>query len=290
MLAVILFTALAATALDRAIADLDAGRLDQAETALRDIVQRAPGSAPAHYHLGITLFRKGQLQAAVAPLSRALQLAPRDAQAWKALGVVYASQSLFELAAEPFGNACRLDPRLPDACYYLARSLYALNRFEPALDAYRKALPVEAAPARVYAGIAQASEALGRTADAERYFRLAEEHNAKAPAARKLRANDDPRIAHGLFLFRQGRTHDALAPLESVAADYPNSAKARLQLGRVLYQLNRIEAALPHLQKAVELDSSSAAAHLLLARVYFRLGRPGDARRHTAIAERLGPE
>ena len=65
----------------------------------------------------------------------------------------------YDLAEPAFGQACRLASKLADACYFQARALYALNRFEASLATMRKA----GTGARVRLGEGQALEALGRS-------------------------------------------------------------------------------------------------------------------------------
>jgi Flp pilus assembly protein TadD len=125
------------------------------------------------YKRGVEAFERGQAAEAVQVLNQAAELAPDNAQVWKALGVVYASRGDFERAADPFSKACALASQLRDACYFHARNLYALNRFEPSLAVLRKALPYDHSPWRIHLGIAQALEALARPQEAEKEFRIA---------------------------------------------------------------------------------------------------------------------
>jgi tetratricopeptide (TPR) repeat protein len=271
---------LAASALEQAVADIDAGRLDAAETALRSILKTNPASQAANYHLGVVLFRRGLSSEAVGPLTRATELDAKDARAWHALGVAYGARGLYESAEEPLRKACELNARLIDACYYAGRALYALNRFEASIDCFHKALPYESRPARVHAALAQAFEALGDVHKADASFRAAIQAH-RTP-------DEDPRIAYSVFLFRQGNLIEAEAMSTAALRNNPTSAKARLQHARVLFQTGRIDAAAGHLERTIKLDPNLAAAHLLLGKTYARLGRMEESRRHLATAEKLG--
>jgi Flp pilus assembly protein TadD len=248
VLAVLTF--LLGSALDQALADVEAGRLLQAEAALKSIIATEA----------------------------------KNARAWKALGVVYAMRSMHEVAEEPFRNACTLDPREPDACYFYGRNQYALNKFERSIDALRKALPIDRRPARVHVGVAQAEEALGNIGKAEAAFQTA----IKLNADRKLRPDDDPQIAYSTFLYRQGKLAEARTAATSAVSDYPNSAKARVQLGRVLAQLGKTEDAARELEKAVEINANDAQAHLLLGKAYTQLGKIEEGQRHLERAQQVG--
>ncbi len=111
--------------------------------------------------------------------------------------------------AEPaFRQACHLNPLEENACYYLARTLFAQARFGEALEAYQVALENgSASRGRVLLGIALAHEAMSRPAEAERYYR-------EAIAAGERQASVD----YGLFLFKNGRSAESLAVLERAGA------------------------------------------------------------------------
>jgi len=220
------------------------------------------------YEQGVALIEKGQFEAAIPLLTRAVAARANDARVHKALGVAHAARGEYDLAEPAFARACHLDSKLQDACYYQGRALYALNRFEPSIDALRKA----AAGWRVSLGIAQALEALGRASEAEPEFRKA--------LAMCRDVDPQPGVAWGQFLIRQGRQGEALAPLEAVLTRFPKSAEAHTHLGRVWLDRGDHAAAITHLKQAVASDPRSAQAHLLLAKAYVLAGRPADAQPH----------
>ena len=199
---------------------------------------------------------------------------------WLASGVSQAQRGDY-LSAEPaFAEACGLDPGLPDACYYLGRARYFLDRYEDALAPLRQSQASDRRqpPGRALTAIAQALEALGRADQAEAAFQ-----QALATAPRSA----EPKTKYGLFLLRQGRAATAVGLLETAAQLDPASREATFELGRALFQLGRLEQALPHLRRAVSLDPKSAAVHTILAKIYRRLGLEADADRHLAILRSL---
>ena len=241
-------------------------------------------SADEWYRKGVTAFQAGQYDSAVAALTEAIKGAPGNAQSWKVLGVVHASRGDYERADEPFKQACSLAPTLVDACYYYGRNLYALNRFDPALAALRKALPRDARPWRVRLGIAQALEALGRGAESAKEFEAAVAAWRASPRDQRGTAEFDPRMHQAVFLFRQGRAEEALAPARAAVEEFPSAGRPRFELGRVLYQLGQVEAAAAELEKAVAFGYGPTA-HLLLGKAYLRLGRTADAEKHLAAGQ-----
>jgi protein O-GlcNAc transferase len=233
-----------------------------------------PQDAEVLFRQGGRLFAEGKLDAAIVALRHSVELRPGYAPAWKALGVVYASRGEFELAETPFRNACERQPWLPDACLYYGRTLYLLNRFQPAITVLRRTLQKERENHEAYRLLALSLEALGQAAEAGDAFRQAVRLNrAAAP-------NEDPGIDYAVFLFRQGRAEDAIDPLEAALKRHPDAARAHLELGCIQLALDHLEEAAAHLERALALDPQSARAHLLLGKVYLRLGKPEAAEEH----------
>ena len=208
-------------------------------------------SAEAHYREGVRLFEAGKSADAAARLEQALRLAPNNAQYAKVLGVAYAAQKDYASAIKPFSTACEHDPALLDACYFLGRAFYALDRYEPAIAALDRALQHATNKPRSRLGKAQALEALGHAADAEMQYLSA-------------LTEPDARIYYGQFLFRSGRLEPAL----EVLSQAKQTELAHYQIGRVLYQLGRLDEAIKNLKAAPNVNE----AKLLLDKAYRRLG------------------
>ena len=227
----------------------------------------------------MAFFQRGDLAAAIPFLTRAAEAHPRDAQMWKALGVAYAAAKDYASAEPPLRLACELDRKLEDACYFYARALYALDRYDASMDALERD---GRGTWKVRLARAQALDAMGNADRAGREFR------ESIAVCRGVDAG--PGVAYGLFLIRQGRVAEAVAPLEEVLKRYPTSADAHTYLGRALFEGGRLADAIPHLERAVALAPSSAQAHLLLAKAYVRSGREGEAQGHFELAARYGEE
>jgi Tfp pilus assembly protein PilF len=230
---------------------------------LAGLLPSSAQDADSLYQQGLRLLGENQLVSASKALEECVRLQPDHASAWKALGVVRAMAGEYDRAEKPFQTACKLQPGLADACFYYGRTLYLLNQFKPALDVLQR---LHEDP-QVLRLTALSLEGLGQTAEAGRAFQRSLQLNrAGVP-------NDDPGIDYGVFLYRQGKAEEALAPLESAVERYPGASRAHLELGCVLLELNRLPEAEAHLEKAVALDAKSGRSHLLLGKVYLRLGK-----------------
>jgi Tfp pilus assembly protein PilF len=159
---------------------------------------------------GAEAFRRGDLAAAEEALLEAVRLEPSSAVAHKLLGLTYSAQERYSLAQEPLRRACHLDAREENACYYLGRVYYSLNKYNESLDAFEIALRQKQNDrnrGRVLLGKALTLEALGRDNEAETDYRA-------AVAAGETRALVD----FGMFLFHHGRGDEALPLLRKANA------------------------------------------------------------------------
>lgn len=229
------------------------------------------------YQSGTRFFAENKPESAISALQEAVRLQPNHGPAWKALGVVHASRGDFESAEKPFRNACEIRPAVPDACLYYGRTLYLLDRFQPAIQILQRTLAA-AENAETWRLIGLCEEGLGRTAEAGAAFRKALGLTRGSP--RGSAPDEDPGIDYGVFLFRQGQAAEAIAPLENALERHADSARAHLELGCILLALDRLAAAAGHLERAVALNPASARSHLLLGKTYLRLGRPDAAEEH----------
>ena len=229
------------------------------------------------YTEGVAQFENGNPARAIPLLTRAVEEQPGSAKAWKALGVAYAAQKRYTEAEPPLEHACSLDAGLADACYFYARVLYALDRFEPSIEVLRR---TGERTWRIQLAMAQALEALGQAREAEARFRESVQLGGAGAA--------EPGVALSLFLIRQGRAAEAIPVGERVLVSFPDSGDAHLYLGRALLETGDARASIAELEHAVKLSPGSAQAHLLLANALMRTGRRADAEPHFQAAARLG--
>lgn len=218
--------------------------------------------AVSAYDEGIRLFDQGRYADAAIAFQRAVEANPSDAQAWKSLGVAYAAESKYERSEPAFARACNLNPKLLDACYFHARALYSLNRFEPSLKVLRAIVSTDPKPWRVHLGIAQDLEALGKYSEAEPEYKAALTYV-------------DGVVGYGQYLLRQGRPEEAIDVLSR--ATRTSDPRVPYELGRAYYQLARFDDAAKALERSALLDPKSEATHVLLSKVYFALGRRTEA-------------
>ncbi|HXN25232.1 MAG TPA: tetratricopeptide repeat protein [Candidatus Dormibacteraeota bacterium] len=227
----------------------------RSEQSPSDLAQQDQLSSAANdeFALGDRAFNGRNYQEAQRHFERVTQLAPQWPRGWKALGVTLALQNNIEAAEPPLRRACDLSPTEPDACYYLARGLYARDRFVAALKVLQSLLSNDPEPARIEEAIAQAKEGLGEFDDAEKWYRKAVERDPRRRA-----------LGLGRFLVRQGRSSEGLPWLKRAVQYQPDSGQARLALGRAYLEVGSADEAISELQQAVRLLPQDAAARHLL--------------------------
>jgi Tfp pilus assembly protein PilF len=211
---------------------------------------------------GLALAQRGAWALARERLQVAVQQEPKNALAWKALGVAAGKTDDTGSSEEAFRRACELNAQLADVCYYRARALYVLNRFEPALAALESVLKIDPRRGRTWTAIGQAREALGQAEPAEAAFRK---------ALTQPDAGAEARQHFGVFLFRAGRLEEAARMLEDARRLSPQAPAIAAELGRVYYQQGRLAEAVKMLEAALALDPAQANARLLLERARRRL-------------------
>lgn len=226
---------------------------------------------------GLAAMQRGDFVVAENAFRDALRNHPRDAHAWKALGVSFAARGIHDAASEPFLRACTLDAHEPDACYYLARNHYLLNRFAESLALFDRLSEQAKGDWRYANGRGLALLALNRYGEAELAFRRAMDLERDQSSL-----DENPAVNLGNLFARAGEPDKAAAVLRSVVKQHPEAARAWFELGKAELQLGRLNDAESSLKNALIARPAYREAHLLLSKVYTRLGKPEQAREHRA--------
>jgi len=146
-----------------------AGLYDQAAEAYKQAIRLKPDAAEYHLALGLAFERLGEYRDALDSLERAARLAPDSQEAKAEYGRVTAELSDLEHGLEGVGGYDRLmnvghayrlkgwygkaavvytlvasrRPRDAAARYYLGLAYYSMNRYQRALESYRRALALD---------------------------------------------------------------------------------------------------------------------------------------------------
>ncbi|MEO8127148.1 MAG: tetratricopeptide repeat protein, partial [Bryobacteraceae bacterium] len=295
----------AQVSVDDAMRMVAAGRLDEAETALRNLTAANPRDADLHYRLGLVLVKQKKLDEAGTVLSETTRIDPKFVFAWLALS--------------------DLSFRRGDSAAAIAQAKRAEERAGDSATAW-KALAVLEARIGDAGGQARALEGLLRLTPEDRQSRLRlanlllEHRNANATLAVTDGFPNDAELLrlHGLALYGLGRKEEAIdsflaameaAPKEELvhAAVETLLPDAGNKLPQIRERLNRFMSERPDsplgpfllalasgsdeglLRKAISIDPNFWPAYFELHRILRAQGKIPEAIEALETTLRLNP-
>ncbi len=287
----------AAEAYARAVAFFQAGRLPEAERALRELAAAAPALVEALQLLGAALsaqgrpqeglewfdraralrapgptllhnraqalFALGRLSEARAEIEAATALDPASASAWSLTANILAASGERVSAESAYRRALALKPESAETLYNLALLLQEAGRLDESVTCYRKALVVRPAFAAAHNNLANVLKVQGRLDEAMAHYGHA--------------VRLDPQLADalsnlGTALREAGRAEEAIGLLERAAQLKPLSEAVHNNLGIAYYERNRFAEAVACYRKALELRPSFYEARNNLGNALSALG------------------
>ena len=162
-------------AIELAIAHERGGRLAEAESIYRQILQQRPDEPVALHLLGSLAFHAGNLPLAEQLIRRSTQVAPDVAQRHSDLGAVLLAMGRYNEAAAALAEALHRDPDLADASSNLSGLLAEAGRLEEAVALARRAVELNASHADAWHNIGNALVRQGRAEEAIVAYRRAVE-------------------------------------------------------------------------------------------------------------------
>jgi tetratricopeptide (TPR) repeat protein len=227
-----------------------AGKLFQAETLYKEILQSEPNNPDALNLLGVINHQAGNLDLAVDLISKALKAYPEFPEALNNLGNAYIDLDLFQEAIDSYNLALSIKPKyevgknnLCEAFYKLGNYFHKLSKYEEATVNYVKALTIKPRHAKASFNLGVTFSAQGKLEEAAKSY------------------------------------------IVSLASD-PNQAEPHSNLGNVLVKLKRYNDAVESYLKALSIKPDYAEAHFNLGVAYRDLGMLTEAKAsyHDALA------
>jgi tetratricopeptide (TPR) repeat protein len=283
-----------------------AGKLRDAEAALRELLAQDPENADALFYLGSIAVDRGRLSVAEPLLRRALARRPLEAAFHAALGNALSRTARHEEALACYRTALALQPGLVKLQLNVGHALRALGRPEEALAAYDALFAKQVAHPAARVARAATLAALGRRdeaaaelarlpasgfelEEAEVRLALGEADGAMRRYSALIEKSEDPRPRLGMAaaLLRAGR---AARALEQGARGGTRRAARPGRGARARHDARALRCAgeaLPHLQRLLHWDDR----HELRAPrgPAPRLERHGGPRKSCAGSSRSGP-
>jgi tetratricopeptide (TPR) repeat protein len=279
-------------ALDLAIQHHQAGRLREADTIYRKILEADPNNPHALHLTGLLASQVGQTDVAVEYIGRAIALNPTAAHYYSNLGAAHATAGRAQQALEAFDRAILLQPDLADAHENKGMTLLRLKHFDPAIESLQTALRARPNDFRILDHLGSALSQAGRQEEAVQMLRRAlairsdyapTHHNlgnallrlnrtdeaiAEFRAALALRP-DYPEVmcTLGGLLCQRGQVDEAISMTRRALNSQPNSTGLHFNLGRALHLQNRLQESADELRKVLALDPRFAMAYNELGNV-----------------------
>ncbi|MFQ5644646.1 MAG: tetratricopeptide repeat protein [Thiogranum sp.] len=174
--------------LDRAIRLHRGGRLKEAETAYRELLQAHPGHPTSLHMLGVLAYQAGKYEDAISLITRAKAHAPSDAGLHTNLGNALQACGRLEEAVAAFMQAIEINPRFALAYNNLGNVLHQQEKHERAIAAFQQALSIDSNYTDTYVNLAAVYQARGEMEKAAHCYQKAVELNPDHESAAHMLA------------------------------------------------------------------------------------------------------
>ncbi|WP_448205587.1 tetratricopeptide repeat protein [Azospirillum sp. sgz302134] len=269
-----------AATLGRAVADHQGGRLREAEQGYRAVLAANPHHPDALHLLGVLALQVGHADAALELIGGAIALDDGVADYHDNLGSAFSALNRFDEAAEAHRRAATLSPESARVRYNLGNAFQAQDMPGLAALAFTAAVELQPDYAKAWYNLGNALRAQHRTADALRALA-----RAVALSPGMVEAHNNLSDA----LVAAGRLDEALAQTRLALRLRPDDAKAHYNLGAVLQKKEAYEGAEIAYRQALRRDPNHLMALNNLGGVLQKLGHPEQAELCYRQALRLHP-
>ena len=226
------------------------GRVDEAERAERQALERDPGLPLANAYLAEILSDQGEWQDASTVARQALAASPDLMESHRAMGYVYESTANYDKAIEEYKAAVAIHPNLATLYISLGNNYRALGDVNGAVDSYLRATALDPANPEPYSSIARTYAGDGQFGKAAQYAEQAVGWNMLDPRLHGLLGvmyyhnNQFEKALPELNLAIAGGQTDQ-GPVAGVPLDRGTVGEYCWTYGLALAKLDRCEEAVP---------------------------------------------
>lgn len=208
----------------------------------------------------------------------ALAETENNAMAHYVLGEEYARKGKTQLSISHFHAALRIAPWAPKTHLSIGNLYLGLDDYASAANHYRLALKIDPDNGKLCNNLGVALWMSKQYREAEINFLKSQKY---LPQAYEAYGN------MGGVLLDQGKAAEAAEQFSRAVAINPHVAHIYYKLGISLLQLGKSEKAISSFKKAIALQPGWAAAHEQIGQALAAAGRHGEARSHSALADKL---
>jgi tetratricopeptide (TPR) repeat protein len=254
-----------------------AGRLPQAETLYRQILQSDPHQPDALYLLGVMARQLGKPDLAIDFIQKAISASPGNPDYYNSLGNAFKDKNQFDEATTRYRQALQIKPDHVEALFNLGSILQQQHRLDEAIDCYRQAIEIKPDYAEAHNDLGVALMAQGRLDEAGASFNHA------------IACNPDYAEAYnnmGVTLKNQKKMEAAIACYHQALAIKPDYAKALFNLGSAHLIQKDFNQAEKWSRASLDINPHQLEAHQNLALIMLETGRLDEAQRYRDLAYR----
>lgn len=230
------------------------GQMEEAQTALSDLLRAHPDSAAAWHVQGDLAYARGEREEALSHYEKALILSPGHHMAGVSRASVSLDMGRYQVALRELQRLREASPFDPQVSYLLAVALEKTGDADAARDELRHAMAIISA--------------------------IPED---------QLTRHRPTLLLAGLISFSAGELERAHEYLSAYLAYDPGNLVARKLLATALLAMKEPHKAIPVIQAAINLSPDQAELYRLLGEAYLQAQLPNDALYAFGEAERLEP-
>lgn len=278
------------------------GRLSDAESAYKKILDIAPNHADTLNLMGLVAFQKEEHDTAVWFIQKAIQIDPSHPLYRINLGNAFNEQNKTDEAADSYRRALSIQPDNAEALNNLGNALYFQGKMDEAISCYKKAIKLNVENPDAFNNLGSALRKLDRLEEATYCFRKAlglnpnhvqalnnlglvlKEQNRAAEAILYYRKileirpdNGDAYINLAVALKADGRLDEGVSACRKVLELYPENIKTYFILGDLLKDQGKSEEAITCYNNAIAVDPNCPDVYISLGNVFAERGNNKDA-------------
>jgi protein O-GlcNAc transferase len=235
------------------------GRIEEAENLIRQAIVAAPGNPVFYCSLGTFQEKRGEPDQAIASFQEALAIKPDYAQGHHSLGMAWRKKGQIERAIAFFQRALELKPDFAEAHNNLGNALARQGELEQAIACYRRALALKPNLIEAFNNLGNRLRETGRFDEAISNYRQAIALNPGYVDAQNNLGN---------AWKEKGEIDQAIACYQRALAIKPDDVTAYTNLGAAYPATGQYALAIACYEKAMALDPSDVAAHCNLVYLY----------------------
>jgi Tfp pilus assembly protein PilF len=271
-----------ANTLAQAKASLDQGQYANAEKQLRNHLGVHPSDVEAKYLLALVLFRENKPSDSLKEYTEAARQRAPHAADLKTVALDYVLLKDYADANHWIHSSLAMDANDAEAWYEAGRIEYTLNYFQPALEAFQRALQLDPVSVKTENNLGLTFEGLNRVDDAISAYR-----KAIAIQAASSHPSEQPLLNLATVLIDRNQLDEAQQLLQQAGQIVPHDWKILAQLGRLYTEKGDFSAARKVLEQAVTIEPQRGSLHFQLGQVYKKSGELEKAQAEFAMTEKL---